>query len=223
MPRRGQGQPNADLSDSETCSAAERRVQSRLSECSSTYARQVCSLLRDFSICGSDNEDPELPAMQAHPFLEEDTDRDERAEFKIFEAFPEPGYALPGDFLSAHTRRCSDFPGQRHGPGTCWCYIAAETLDEHSWFLPDGGLANQALQLIDELPDPNIILQDSFGNTQLHFLASLNLSDPRYSIMRGFLLIWVREGAIARLLANSMSESFSSTTSRRRQVTDAYS
>lgn len=83
--------------------------------------------------------------MHAHPFLEEDTDRDERAEFKVFEAFPEPGYALAGDFLSAHTRRCSDFPGQRHGPGTCWCYIAAETLDEHSWFLPDGGLADQAL------------------------------------------------------------------------------
>lgn len=75
--RRGQDQPNTDFSDSETCSAAERRVQSRLSECSSTYARQVCSLLRDFSICGSDDEDPELHGMHAHPFLEEDTDRDE--------------------------------------------------------------------------------------------------------------------------------------------------
>lgn len=161
--------------------------------------------------------------MHARPFLEDDTDRDERAEFKVFEAFPEPGYALPGDFLSAHTRRCSDFPGQRHGPGTCWCYIAAETLDEHSWFLPDGGLAEQALQLIEELPGANIILQDSFGNTHLHFLASLNLSDPRYSIMRVFLLIWVREGAIARLLANSTSESSPSTTFWRQRITDAHS
>lgn len=153
--------------------------------------------------------------MHAHPFLEEDTDRDERAEFKIFKAFPEPGYALPGGFLSAHTRRCSDFPGQRHGPGTCWCYIAAETLDGHSWFLPDGGLADQALQLIDELPDPNHDPSRQFREYHLHFLASFNLSDPRYSIMRGFLLIWVREGAIARLLANSTLEFFPSTTPRR--------
>ncbi|KAK0740454.1 hypothetical protein B0T18DRAFT_393271 [Schizothecium vesticola] len=110
---------------------------------------------------------------------------------------------------------------QRHGPGTCWCYIAVETLDEQSWFLPDEGLTEQALQLIEDLPDANIILQDSFGNTHLHFLASLNLSDPRYSSLAGFLLIWTR-GARLRdcwlTVLNSLFSAFTPLTSPRRHA-----
>lgn len=91
-----------------------------------------------------------------------------------YESFPDPGFALPGDFLSAHTRSCADFPGQQHGKGQCWCSIAQDTsAEEDSWLLPTGELSARAKKILEDPSPDNINLCDSFGNTALHLFAAL--------------------------------------------------
>ncbi len=91
-----------------------------------------------------------------------------------YEPFPDPGFALPGDFLTAHTRTCADFPGQEHGKN-CWCSIARETsIIDNSWLLPTGEFSGRALYVLEHLSLPGIAsLHDGFGNMPLHLFAAL--------------------------------------------------
>jgi ankyrin repeat protein len=93
---------------------------------------------------------------------------------EAYESFPDPGFALPGDFLTAHTRSCADFPGQQHGKGDCWCSIAQETsVDPNSWLLSTGELSGRARHVLEHPSPANAAIQDSFGNTPLHLFAAL--------------------------------------------------
>jgi len=171
IPTRSQGEGSEDT-ESETSSSKLLQIRQRVSDCSTSYARQVCALLRNFSISGaSDSEDDGSPVAQ-RPSVSGGESVEEGLQ-EPFEAFPEPGFAVPGDFLSAHTRNCASFPGQDHGR-LCWCTIFRETSSlQNSWLLPTGDLSDRARQVLRDPSDANISLTDSFGNTALHLLSAL--------------------------------------------------
>ncbi|KAK3900785.1 hypothetical protein C8A05DRAFT_35555, partial [Staphylotrichum tortipilum] len=152
-----------------------REIKRRVSDCSSHYALQLCSLIKDFTISIASDEGGR--SRRASMALSEvsDTELPEcEMSVEAYEAFPDPGFALPGDFLTAHTRSCADFPGQPHGSGRCWCAIAEETsADPNSWVLPTGELSRRAAYLLAHPSPKNVVLADSFGNTPLHLFAAL--------------------------------------------------
>ncbi|KAK0706327.1 hypothetical protein B0T26DRAFT_806126, partial [Lasiosphaeria miniovina] len=173
----GQGRPRTSES-SEAHLSTVRDLKRRVSDCSTNYAQQVSTLLEEFTISsGSEDDDSpfdrrpsfdpsELPELAMTPDFEA---------LDVFEAFPEPGFALPGDFLSAHRRNCADFPGQEHGGGKCWCSIAEETSShEDSWLFPNGELRERANRILENSSPANINQRDGFGNTPLHLFAALD-------------------------------------------------
>ncbi|KAK4197902.1 hypothetical protein QBC40DRAFT_99019 [Triangularia verruculosa] len=162
---------------SDRCSAMVQDLKRRLSDCSTNFARQVTSLIKDFTIAGS-SQDEISSGRRPSAALSDRSDHDDLPETEIshepFEAFPEPAFAVPGDFLSAHRRNCADFPGQQHGVGDCWCSIAAETsTDQNSWLLPTGELGVRARHILNQPSPSSLGLRDSFGNTALHLFATL--------------------------------------------------
>lgn len=174
--RTTQGPEGRDaLETSDTSSLGIQEIQRRVSSCSETYARQISSLLRDFTISStSDPGDSPLFGRRTSAALSERFEHVESPGPEAFEAFPEPAFALPGDFLSSHTRSCADFPGQEHGTGTCWCSIARETSnDEESWLLPTGELCERARHILKDPSQSSLGLRDRFGNTPLHLFAAL--------------------------------------------------
>jgi hypothetical protein len=92
----------------------------------------------------------------------------------VFEAFPEPGYAVPGDFFSAPRLNCAGFPGQDHYGGKCWCSIAeAVSTEKSSWITPAGELTVRAQRVLSDPSPANLTTRDGFGNTPLHLFAAL--------------------------------------------------
>ncbi|KAK3934230.1 hypothetical protein QBC46DRAFT_454343 [Diplogelasinospora grovesii] len=162
-------------SDSNTSSSCVRDIQRRVSDCPTHYAQQIASLLRDFTISSASDLDESQP-FDRRPSAAL-TERSEPAQVsgsEAFEAFPEPGFALPGDLLTAHRRSCADFPGQEHGSGKCWCSIArATSSDASSWLLPTGELSERARRVLNDPSRANLGLRDCFGNSPLHLFAAL--------------------------------------------------
>ncbi|KAK3683399.1 hypothetical protein B0T22DRAFT_411382 [Podospora appendiculata] len=165
------------LEFSTTSSSIVQDLQRRMSDCSSNYARQISTLLRDFSISSASELDDEWtsdrrPSAASSLLLESAHDPD--SSYEAFEAFPEPGFALPGDFLNSFIRSCADFPGQEHGNGRCWCAITNNTLStENSWLSPTGDLSERAQSLLRSPHPATNSLRDCFGNTPLHLFAAL--------------------------------------------------
>ncbi|KAK4667483.1 hypothetical protein QC763_309670 [Podospora pseudopauciseta] len=158
-------------------SAMVQDLKRRLSDCSTHFAHQITSLIRDFTIAGS-SQDELSTGRRPSAALSDTSGQDELSELGIsnepFEAFPEPAFAVPGDFLSAHRRNCADFPGQQHGVGDCWCSIAGDTsLDQNSWLMPTGELSVRARHVLNHPSPGSLSLLDSFGNTPLHLFATL--------------------------------------------------
>ncbi|KAL1837266.1 hypothetical protein VTJ49DRAFT_4072 [Mycothermus thermophilus] len=152
-----------------------RDIQRRVSDCSTTYAVQLATLVRKLTISVSSSNASSRRASVAsshgdEPMLIFPTFD---AAMEAYEPFPDPGYALPGDFLTAHTRSCADFPGQRHGTA-CWCSIARETVaDPNSWLLPTGELSERAKFALTRPGPPQLSMRDGWGNSPLHLLATL--------------------------------------------------
>ncbi|KAK4150532.1 KN motif and ankyrin repeat domain-containing protein 3 [Chaetomidium leptoderma] len=175
IPSRGQEQGNTAPEQSETAHPVIQDIKRRVSECSTHYALQLCALIKEFTI--SISSDDQFSGRRLSVALSEGPNF-EAPEFETapdpYESFPDPGFALPGDFLTAHRRSCADFPGQQHGQGDCWCSIAKETsADERSWLLPTGELSERARRAVEHPSLANINVRDSFGNTPLHLCAAL--------------------------------------------------
>lgn len=200
---KSQGQASEDTSDSDTSSARLRHIQRRVSDCSTNYARQISALLRDFTISSASDLDDTMPSSRRpSAVISEHPGQFKESGESAFEAFPEPNYAVPGDFLTAHTRNCADFPGQDHGSGNCWCSIAQETsTTENSWLLPTGELSPRALLVLENPSDANTSLSDSFGNTALHLLAARE-------DYRDELFAMVLTSPTARTLTNNAEQTF---------------
>ncbi|KAK4222920.1 hypothetical protein QBC38DRAFT_512695 [Podospora fimiseda] len=152
-------------------------LKRRVSDCSTQFAQQITTLIKDFSISGT-TDDEASSGRRPSAALSECSGHEEHhgleTGLEVFEAFPEPGFALPGDFLTAHGRNCADFPGQQHGKGDCWCSIAAETsVDGISWLTPTGEVGARARQIMSHPSPANLSLRDVFGNTPLHVFAAL--------------------------------------------------
>lgn len=95
-------------------------------------------------------------------------------ETEVFEAFPEVGFALPGDFINVQNLSCAGFPGQDHFGGKCWCSIAEAVATERTaWLLPTGELSQRALHVLANPCRHNLAFRDCFGNTPLHLFAAL--------------------------------------------------
>ncbi|KAK3899969.1 KN motif and ankyrin repeat domain-containing protein 3 [Staphylotrichum tortipilum] len=156
-----------------------QELKRRLSDCSSRHALQLCAVIEDFTISDfSDDEGGSVGRPTSTPALSDTADlgffQDLTLGTDAYEAFPDPGFALPGDFLTAHTRTCADFPGQEHGKN-CWCSIARETSTiDNSWLLPTGEFSGRALHVLEHICLPGITsLHDGFGNVPLHLFAAL--------------------------------------------------
>ncbi|EGZ71121.1 hypothetical protein NEUTE2DRAFT_131123 [Neurospora tetrasperma FGSC 2509] len=145
-------------------------VQRRISDCSTLYAEKVCTLLDNFTIAsGSD-----LEHIQRHSWLAES------CEFPVTDigavgVSPTPGFAVPGDFLTAHTLNCAELRASGHGSGTCWCAIVAETTrEEGSWLIPTGEIRDKVSDLVRN-PSPEAGNALGFTNTAnqtfLHVLS----------------------------------------------------
>ncbi|KAK0634319.1 ankyrin repeat-containing domain protein [Bombardia bombarda] len=163
-----------DSSDDELYGVPE--LQRRLSDCSTHYAEQISTLIRHFSISSSSDIDENLDYdRRPSTGQTEHSEPNHRPDFEsVFEALPEPGLALPGDFLSAHDRNCTEFPGHEHGSRRCWCSIAQDTsATDESWLLPTGNLSDRARRILDSPSLVNSNICDPFGNTPLHLFASL--------------------------------------------------
>ncbi|KAK0747427.1 hypothetical protein B0T21DRAFT_446329 [Apiosordaria backusii] len=164
-------------SSSDRGSAMVQDLKRRLSDCSTHFANQITSLIKDFTIAGS-SEDEASSGRRPSAALSDTSGHGEPPKADIshepFEAFPEPAFAVPGDFLSAHRRNCADFPGQQHGVGDCWCSIAGETsMDQNSWLMPTGELSARGRHVLNHPSPGSLSLRDSFGNTALHLFAAL--------------------------------------------------
>jgi hypothetical protein len=151
-------------------------IKRRISDCSTHHAAQLCTVIKDFTI--STPSDDQTTGRRPSLALSEGSEPEESPgdDFppEPYEAFPDPSFALPGDFLTAHTRSCADFPGQQHGNGDCWCSIAKETsAAPDSWLLPTGQLSERARHVLEHPSPNNINMRDSFGNTALHLFAAL--------------------------------------------------
>jgi hypothetical protein len=93
---------------------------------------------------------------------------------EVYEAFPEVGFAVPGDFINAQNLSCAGFPGQDHFGGNCWCSIAEAVATERTaWILPTGELSPGALHILADPSKYNLACRDCFGNTPLHLFAAL--------------------------------------------------
>ncbi|KAK1773654.1 hypothetical protein QBC45DRAFT_455324 [Copromyces sp. CBS 386.78] len=145
-----------------------QEIQRRISNCSTLYAEKVCSLLDNFTIAsGSDLEEIQRHSWWAQSCELAETDND------TFEVSPTPGFAVPGDFLTAHTLNCAEAPASGHGSGTCWCAIVAETTrEEGSWLTPTGEIREEVGDLVRTPSSETCQLQDPFGNTLLHLFAA---------------------------------------------------
>ena len=145
-----------------------KEVQRRISDCSTLYAEKVCSLLDNFTIAdGSELEEIQQHSWWAESFEPPETDVD------TFQVSPIPGFAVPGDFLTAHTLNCAEDPASGHGSGTCWCAIVAETTrEEGSWLAPTGEIREEVGDLVRNPSSEACQLHDSFGNTLLHLFAA---------------------------------------------------
>lgn len=152
-------------------------IKRRVSDCSAHYVLQLCSLIKEYTISMSSDDDGLSSGRRPSAALSEGSEPavpDFETSAEAYEAFPDPGFALPGDFLTAHTRSCADFPGQQHGKGNCWCSIAKDTsTDQNSWLLPTGEPSPRVRQILEHPPSENVSLVDSFGNTPLHLFAAL--------------------------------------------------
>ncbi|KAH6848233.1 hypothetical protein B0I37DRAFT_310806 [Chaetomium sp. MPI-CAGE-AT-0009] len=162
--------------DNETQLLGVQNIKRRVSECSSHFALQLSSLIKEFtiSICSDGQSSGRRPSAAPSEGSEPGDSPDSEIVPEPYESFPDPGFALPGDFLSAHTRSCADFPGQRHGAGDCWCSIAQETAgDGNSWVLPGGELSERTRRVLHQPSPGDVSLRDSCGNTPLHLFAAL--------------------------------------------------
>lgn len=175
---RGQKQERANQQGSSETDPVVLDVKRRVSDCSTHYAAQISTLIEEFTISSVSDDEcssrrrSSVAASERSDFMEEFVEPETTPE--ISEAFPEPGFALPGDFLSAHTRSCADFPGQQHGKRDCWCSIAKETsADSASWLLETGELSDRAKRILEHPSPADASLCDSFGNTPLHLFATL--------------------------------------------------
>lgn len=156
--------------------ASIQEVKRRVSDCSTHYAFQLSTLIKEYTI--SDSSDDVSSGRRPSAALSEGSDPGVHPDFETapeaYESFPDPGFTLPGDFLTAHTRSCADFPGQQHGKGDCWCSIAKETsADQNSWLDSTGELSGRARHVLEHPSPANSAIRDSFGNTPLHLLAAL--------------------------------------------------
>ncbi|KAK4162978.1 hypothetical protein QBC43DRAFT_301476 [Cladorrhinum sp. PSN259] len=178
FPFTGHGTESSEAAgSSHRSSALIQDLKRRVSDCSTNFAQQITTLIKDFSISGT-TDDELSSGRRPSAALSEGSDHgrphDSDTGLEVFEAFPEPGFALPGDFLSAHRRNCADFPGQQHGKGDCWCSIAAETsVEVISWLTPAGDVGPRARQILSHPSPANLSLRDAFGNTPLHLFAAL--------------------------------------------------
>ncbi|KAK3304662.1 uncharacterized protein B0T15DRAFT_486203 [Chaetomium strumarium] len=183
MPFDGQGQmPRQERIDTPEPSEAPRPVEiqnikRRVSGCSTHYAFQLSSLIKEYTISISSDDDRSRgrrPSIALSDCSQPGDPTEFDAAPEAYEAFPDPAFALPGDFLTAHTRSCADFPGQQHGTGDCWCSIARETsVDANSWILPTGELSVRAQHVLEQASPRHFNPYDSFGNTELHLFAAL--------------------------------------------------
>ncbi|KAL2260595.1 hypothetical protein VTK26DRAFT_5344 [Humicola hyalothermophila] len=179
FPFRAHGQRTLDsLSPDHEHVAMVQDIKRRVSDCSSHYALHVSTLIKEYTISAASDDERSL-GRRPSATMSERSDSGEPLDFEptpeAYEAFPEPGFALPGDFLSAHRRSCADFPGQQHGRGDCWCSIAQETSEEeNSWLLPNGELSDRARRVLKQPSPANLSLSDSFGNTPVHLFAALD-------------------------------------------------
>ncbi|EAA33978.2 hypothetical protein NCU09490 [Neurospora crassa OR74A] len=143
-------------------------VQRRISDCSTLYAEKVCSLLDNFTIASV----LDLEDIQRHSWLAESHELP-ITDIGAVGISPTPGFAVPGDILTAHTLDCAELPASGHGSGTCWCAIVAETTrEEDSWLTPTGEIRDKVSDLVRN-PSPEVCqLHDPFGNTLLHLFSA---------------------------------------------------
>ncbi|KAK4038194.1 hypothetical protein C8A01DRAFT_48185 [Parachaetomium inaequale] len=173
----------------ETLQAAAQDIKRRVSDCSTHFAFQLSTLIKEYTI--SISSDDRSSGRRPSAALSEGSELGELPDFETvpepYESFPDPGFALPGDFLTAHTRSCADFPGQQHGNGDCWCSIAKETsADQNTWLLPTGELSEKAGRVLEQPSPGHADLRDSFGNTPLHlFAASEGFRETLYRMVAG--------------------------------------
>ena len=147
-----------------------RELQKRVSGCSTRYAKQISTLLKHLTISSASDL---TQSPERRPSIS-DIEPPQPPEPDIFEAFPEPGYALPGDLINAQSLNCAGFPGQDHFNGKCWCSIAKAIAGEKSaWLSPTGDLSPRAQQVYDDPSQANLASRDCFGNTPLHLFAVL--------------------------------------------------
>ncbi|KAK4248957.1 hypothetical protein C7999DRAFT_13186 [Corynascus novoguineensis] len=161
----------------ESCLAEIHDIKRRVSNCSTQFAMQLSSLVKEFtiSICSDDRSSGRRPSAALSEGSEPADMQNVDIATEPYEPFPDPGFALPGDFLTAHTRSCADFPGQQHGEGDCWCSIAKHTsAAPDSWLLTAGELSDRARHVLRQPLPAHLGWRDSFGNTPLHLFAALD-------------------------------------------------
>ena len=182
IPVRGEDQENipALAFDDDDSYLGVRDIQRRVSDCSTIYAKQISTLLRRFSISStSDAEDEEQqsehrPSSGVGSLAGSPGPSGDALGEGMTTTFPNPGYALPGDYLKAHRWRCTDISHPDHAAGRCWCSVARETSSvTDSWFLPTGQLSEHGRMVLTDPAAATVFLSDHFGNTPLHLIASL--------------------------------------------------
>ncbi|KAB5585529.1 hypothetical protein GE09DRAFT_1210138 [Coniochaeta sp. 2T2.1] len=160
-----------------------RNLRGRVSGVSTRYARQISHLLKHFTI-SSASDTTQRPALSTRRPSISSTD-DIPSETDVFEAFPEVGFALPGDFINVQNLSCAGFPGQDHFGGKCWCSIAEVVATEPTaWLLPTGELSARALHVLADPSQYNLVYRDCFGNAPLHLFAALeSYQEPLFGMV----------------------------------------
>lgn len=157
----------------EMSSSSVRDLQKRVSDCSTRYAKQISTILKRFTISSATDLTQSPAVLDRRPSIS-DMDQPQPPEPDIFEAFPEPCFALPGDFINPQRLNCAGFPGQDHFSGKCWCSIADSIAEEKNvWLFPSGELSPAAQQVLEDPSQTNLASRDCFGNTPLHLFAAL--------------------------------------------------
>lgn len=148
-----------------------RDLQKRVSGISTRYARQISHLLKNFTISNASDVTARPSLDRRQSICSTDALPEEP---EVFEAFPEVGYALPGDFINIQNLSCAGFPGQDHYGGKCWCSIAEAVAAESSaWLLLTGELSVTAHHVLADPSQSNLACRDCFGNTPVHLFAAL--------------------------------------------------
>lgn len=170
---RPSGRQSAVFSESAAPSTSSiRDLRRRVSGCSTRYAQQISHLLKNFTI-SSVSDTTQRPAMSTRRPSICSTD-ELPPEPEVFEAFPESGFAVPGDFINVQNLSCACFPGQDHFGGKCWCSIAEAVATERTaWLLPTGELSARAVHVLADPSQQNLACRDCFGNTPIHLFAAL--------------------------------------------------